>query len=107
MLQGVTQTHTLGYQGESLTTNPLPGGHSSVEPPGPIPNPEVKHTSADGSRTIGPARVGRRQVIIRLSFLIKAEAFLFLHAKTFLRSGDCQSPRAEYRTRTQLQLKQT
>ena len=39
-----------------------PGGHSSVEPPGPIPNPEVKRICADGSRTIGPARVGRRQV---------------------------------------------
>ena len=26
-------------------------------PPGPIPNPEVKHQHVDGSRTIGPARV--------------------------------------------------
>ena len=33
-----------------------------MEPPGPIPNPEVKRICADGSRTIGPARVGRRQV---------------------------------------------
>ena len=33
-----------------------------MEPPGPIPNPEVKHTSANGSWTIGPARVGRRQI---------------------------------------------
>ena len=24
-------------------------------PPGPIPNPEVKHQHVDGSRTIGPA----------------------------------------------------
>ena len=38
------------------------GGHSAVEPPGPIPNPEVKRRSADGSGTIGPVRVGRRQV---------------------------------------------
>jgi hypothetical protein len=33
-----------------------------VEPPGPIPNPEVKRCSADGSETIGLVRVGRRQV---------------------------------------------
>ena len=26
-------------------------------PPGPIPNPEVKHQHVDGSRTTGPARV--------------------------------------------------
>ena len=30
-------------------------------PPGPIPNPEVKHQHVDGSRTIGPARVDSRQ----------------------------------------------
>ncbi len=28
-----------------------------MAPPGPIPNPEVKHRHVDGSRTIGPARV--------------------------------------------------
>lgn len=33
-----------------------------MEPPGPIPNPEVKRRSADGSETIGLVRVGRRQV---------------------------------------------
>ena len=38
------------------------GGHSREEPPGPIPNPEVKLFSADGSGTTGPVRVGRRQV---------------------------------------------
>ena len=44
----------------------LPSGDQSVvEPPGPIPNPEVKRRSADGSGTIGPVRVGRRQVIAR------------------------------------------
>jgi hypothetical protein len=37
-----------------------------VEPPGPVPNPEVKHFSADGSWAIGPVRVGRRQVICPL-----------------------------------------
>ena len=41
----------------------LPSGdQSAVEPPGPIPNPEVKRRSADGSGTTGPVRVGRRQV---------------------------------------------
>ena len=30
-------------------------------PPGPIPNPEVKHWRVDDSRTIGPAKVDRRQ----------------------------------------------
>ena len=44
-------------------TPKLPSGdQSAVEPPGPIPNPEVKRCSADGSGTIGPVRVGRRQV---------------------------------------------
>ena len=37
-----------------------------MEPPGPIPNPEVKRCSADGSETIGLVRVGRRQVYARL-----------------------------------------
>ncbi len=33
-----------------------------MEPPVPIPNTEVKRRSANGSRTIGPARVGRCQI---------------------------------------------
>ena len=37
-----------------------------MEPPGPIPNPEVKRRSADGSETIGLVRAGRRQVYARL-----------------------------------------
>ena len=45
----------------------LPSGdQSAVEPPGPIPNPEVKRCSANGSGTIGLVRVGRRQVYARL-----------------------------------------
>ena len=32
-----------------------------MAPPGPIPNPEVKHQHVDGSRTTGPARVDSRQ----------------------------------------------
>ena len=47
-------------------TSRLPSGdHSEAEPPGPIPNPEVKRRSADGSGTIGPVRVGRCQVYAR------------------------------------------
>ena len=30
-------------------SNSLPGGHSELEPPVPIPNTEVKQLSADGS----------------------------------------------------------
>ena len=49
--------------------HPIPrlpsGDQSAVEPPGPIPNPEVKRRSANGSETIGLVRVGRRQVYAR------------------------------------------
>ena len=41
---------------------PNSGDQSGVEPPGPIPNPEVKRPSADDSGTTGPVKVGRRQV---------------------------------------------
>ena len=44
---------------------PKPGGHSLMAPPGPIPNPEVKHQHVDGSRTTGPARVDSRQGSIK------------------------------------------
>ena len=40
-----------------------------MEPPGPIPNPEVKRRSANGSETIGLVRVGRRQVYARLQVI--------------------------------------
>ena len=51
----------------SLDQPRLPSGdQSAVEPPGPIPNPEVKRRSANGSETIGLVRVGRRQVYARL-----------------------------------------
>ena len=46
----------------SFREEPLSGDHSEVEPPGPIPNPEVKRFSANGSETTGLVRVGRRQV---------------------------------------------
>ncbi len=59
-----------------------------VEPPGPIPNPEVKHCCADGSGAIGPVRVGRCQVYARLLLNGRSRAFLCL----FLRSGDALVP---------------
>ena len=39
----------------------LPGGHSGVEPPDPIPNSEVKRTRADGSVRSPHVRVGHCQ----------------------------------------------
>ena len=39
----------------------LPGGHSAVVPPVPIPNTEVKCSHADGSATYVCVRVGHCQ----------------------------------------------
>lgn len=68
----MTNQHSSGLQRFSFESSAkaldpiLPSGDQSVvEPPGPIPNPEVKRRSADGSGTIGPVRVGRRQVFAR------------------------------------------
>ena len=44
---------------------PLPGDHRRGVPPVPIPNTAVKPSAANGSRTIGPARVGRCRVMAR------------------------------------------
>ena len=41
---------------------PLPGDHMPGVPPVPIPNTAVKPRAANGSRTLGPARVGCCQV---------------------------------------------
>ena len=61
------------------TRHPTPilpsGDQSALEPPGPIPNPEVKRRSADGSGTIGPVRVGRRQVFARLQLTLGPGSF--------------------------------
>src|SRR6187402_2521752 len=59
--------HSSDPQSPSTDQPVLPSGdQSAVEPPGPIPNPEVKRRSANGSETIGLVRVGRRQVYARL-----------------------------------------
>ena len=41
----------------------LPGDQMPGVPPVPIPNTAVKPRAANGSRTLGPARVGRCQVM--------------------------------------------
>ena len=56
----------VGGRASDTTRSPASGDHSTVEPPGPIPNPEVKRRCADGSGATGPVRVGRRQVCARL-----------------------------------------
>ena len=68
-LKPAASTHNSNPQAQMITRQvevrstrsevriPKPGGHSLMAPPGPIPNPEVKHQHVDGSRTTGPARV--------------------------------------------------
>ena len=48
----------------------MPGGHSAVEPPVPIPNTEVKCSHVDGSATYVCVRVDHR----RASFLERPES---------------------------------
>ena len=60
---------------ESLPLKLPSGDQSEVEPPGPIPNPEVKRLSANGSGTIGPVRVGRRQVFARIQLTLGPGSF--------------------------------
>ena len=45
-----------------ILNNQFPGDYIPGVPPVPIPNTAVKPRVADGSRTLGPARVGRCQV---------------------------------------------
>ena len=63
---GVSDNQSPGPESRNRRPGPPSGGQSAVEPPGPIPNPEVKRRSANGSETIGLVRVGRRQVYARL-----------------------------------------
>ena len=79
----------------------LPSGDQSVvEPPGPIPNPEVKRRSADGSGTKGPARVGRRQVNARLQHPLGPGSFFARGArKSGVKSGVKSGTKQEGRGR--------
>lgn len=63
--QAVSDNQSPGPESRNRRPGPPSGGQSAVEPPGPIPNPEVKRCSADGIGTTGPVRVGRRQVFAR------------------------------------------
>ena len=67
-----------GAGSESATAhNGLPGGNSGREPPDPIPNSEVKTSSADGSVGLSHARVGHRQAFNSKTPGRKAGGFLF------------------------------
>ena len=52
------------FRNEDVLVGADSGDHSTVDPPVPIPNTEVKRCSADGSAAIGRVRVGRCQVFI-------------------------------------------
>ena len=68
-----------GAGSESATAhNGLPGGNSGREPPDPIPNSEVKTSSADGSVGLSHARVGHRQAFNSKTLGRKAGGFSFL-----------------------------
>ena len=56
------------------------GGSSDEGTPDPIPNSEVKLISADGTWTLGPGRVGRRQDRV----FSKSKSFLFYKRGGFL-----------------------
>ena len=76
----------LELHGTRHPTPTLPSGdQSEVEPPGPIPNPEVKRLSANGSGTIGPVRVGRRQVKARIQLTLGPGSFFAREPKTSAR----------------------
>lgn len=60
-----------------------------AEPPGPIPNPEVKRRSADGSGAIGPVRVGRRQVFARPCLSRQGRALFLPGWRTLLDGARC------------------
>ena len=59
--EGEIPGQTTCKRSEADVSKSEPGGHSPMAPPGPIPNPEVKHWRVDDSRTLGPAKVDRRQ----------------------------------------------
>ena len=68
----------------------MSGGHSGMAPPGSIPNPEVKHTSADGSVGSPHVRVGHRQTSNKQSLVRKHGGFFYAC------SPDARRPRATY-----------
>ena len=64
----------------------LPGGHSAVVPPVPIPNTEVKCSHADGSATYVCVRVGHCQASLpKNPYQFSGTGFCF-HEDYFLKS---------------------
>ena len=68
----------------------MSGGHSGMAPPGSIPNPEVKHTSADGSVGSPHVRVGHRQTSNKQSLVREHGGFFYAC------SPDARRPRTTY-----------
>ena len=56
----------------------LPGGHSGVEPPDPIPNSDVKRSSADGSVGSPHVRVGHCQALTPKALIARSGLFLWV-----------------------------
>ena len=64
--------------GRSKQRKSRSGDHSSVAPPDPFPNSEVKRARADGSTAKGRVRVGRRQFLTRIVVLTDFGAGFFV-----------------------------
>lgn len=62
----------------------LPGGHSVLVPPDPIPNSEVKRLSADDSVGFPHAKVGHCQVLFQTPDPKRSGVFLCLTVHLFL-----------------------
>ena len=60
------------------------GGHKAVVRPVPIPNTAVKHSLADGSSSIGSARVGCRQFCLKSRNEIVSAFFILLSSRMML-----------------------
>ena len=85
------------FQKQEALPLKLPSGdQSEVEPPGPIPNPEVKRLSANGSGTIGPVRVGRRQVFARIQLTLGPGSF-FARMPGSRHGGPTKAPRKPHK----------
>ena len=78
-----------------------------MAPPGPIPNPEVKHQHVDGSRTTGPARVdscqGKRspqsERIAGFIVCVRSTQISSMHSMDIVRhQPDIVQPQAGYRS---------
>ena len=62
--------------------------NSAVEPPEPIPNSEVKRSSADGSVGLPHVRVGHRQALILKTLTGTLLGFFFVCRKVLARDAN-------------------